>query len=109
MVMAEPTCYSTGRLLATAFTLLRQVLVFCLTCKSEDQELGGLAKETTNTMETINKNLVRSRLFWGLKEKYVMKKIAPFVGIGIVIWVAWIWQLTNAYPILVTPNIIVLN
>ena len=63
-------------------------------------------------METlINKGYLPSRmskigteLWW----RYTEKRIKPFVALGLVIWIAWMWQLTNAYPLLVTPLVITL-
>lgn len=48
-------------------------------------------------------------MYYELKWRYIEKKLKPVVLIGLVCWVAWIWQLTNAYPELVTPIIITLN
>lgn len=45
-------------------------------------------------------------MYFELKEKYLMAKVRPFVFVGVVIWVAYMWQLTNAWPEMVTVNIL---
>lgn len=64
----------------------------------------GTGDRDITTMEIINKELVRSKLYLGLKEKYLMRKAQPFALVVFAVWIMWLSQLvvaTASVPVVV--------
>lgn len=60
-------------------------------------------------MELIQKELVRSRMYYELKEKYLMRKARPLIAIGLVFWLAWMWQMLNGLEYFAYQRVVVFN
>lgn len=52
---------------------------------------------------------MKSRLYWELKERYITKKLEPFVLVGLLCWVAYLYMQIQALPYEVTRPIITLT